>query len=374
MTSPDAGPMRVAVAPDSFKGSLTATEVAVALAAGWSTVRPADELVLLPQADGGEGTVDAVASCHDTGVWRELQGVRGPDGRPATGRWLLLRDGTAVIELAQMSGLPLMDSPDPGGASTTGLGQVIAAALADGAKALLIGLGGSASTDGGAGALRALGAKLLDRDGREIPDGGAGLAALASIDVGSLIEPPPDGVELLTDTTAVLCGPQGAAHVFGPQKGADPAERGRLDRALATFAACLGNRLPCSPDEPGAGAAGGTGFGLSAWGGRLVPGAVRIAELTGLSAEFDRVDVVVTGEGQFDATSLSGKLVGSVLERCADTAIRSVVVAGRLAASPPGIGISLSDLAGSSEAALAAPTMWCRVAGAVAAARLTSIL
>jgi glycerate kinase len=247
MTSPDAGPMRVAVAPDSFKGSLTATEVAVALAAGWSTVRPADELVLLPQADGGEGTVDAVASCHDTGVWRELQGVRGPDGRPTTGRWLLLRDGTAVIELAQMSGLPLMDSPDPGGASTTGLGQVIAAALADGAKALLIGLGGSASTDGGAGALRALGAKLLDRDGREIPGGGAGLAALASIDVGSLIESPPGGVELLTDTTAVLCGPQGAAHVFGPQKGADPAERGRLDRALVTFAACLGNPLPWGP-------------------------------------------------------------------------------------------------------------------------------
>ncbi|CAG7584692.1 Glycerate 2-kinase [Rhodococcus opacus] len=114
MTSTDAGSKRVVLAPDSFKGSLTATEVAAALAAGWSTVRPNDELVLLPQADGGEGTVDAVASCHDTGVCREVPGVRGPDGRPATGRWLLLRDGTAVIELAQMSGLPLMDSPDPG--------------------------------------------------------------------------------------------------------------------------------------------------------------------------------------------------------------------------------------------------------------------
>ncbi|TQC47468.1 glycerate kinase [Rhodococcus sp. WS4] len=371
MTSTDAGSMRVVLAPDSFKGSLTATEVAAALAAGWSTVRPDDELVLLPQADGGEGTVDAVASCHDTGVWREVPGVRGPDGRPRTGRWLLLEDGTAVVELAQMSGLPLMGSPDPGGASTTGLGQVIAAALADGAKALLIGLGGSASTDGGAGALRALGAKLLDRDGREIPDGGAALADLATIDVDWLIEPPPGGVELLTDTTAVLCGPHGAAQIFGPQKGADPAECDRLERALANLAGCLGARLPCSPDKPGVGAAGGTGFGLSAWGGRLVPGAARIAELTGLSAEFGRADVVVTGEGQFDATSLSGKLVGSVLERCAATATRSVVVAGRLAASPPGIGISLSDLAGSADGALAAPTMWCRVAGAVAAARLT---
>jgi len=361
----------VVIAPDSFKGSINANDLAESLAAGWATVRPQDELVLLPQADGGEGTLDAVASCHPNATWHSVAGVSGPDGRKTTGRWLCLDDGTAVVELAQMSGLPLMRRPDAGGASTTGLGQVIAAALDAGAKSLIVGLGGSASTDGGAGALRALGAKLLDRDGRSIGVGGAALSRLDSIDIDKLRVPPLGGVELLTDTTAVLCGASGAAHVFGPQKGASAGLRTRLDSALEQFATCLGSVVATTRiDEPGAGAAGGTGFGLSAWGGHLVPGADRIADFTGLSNEFGRADVIVTGEGRFDATSMRGKLVGTVLQRSIETATRTVVVAGQLAISPPGLGISLADLAGSAEAAIAHPSRWAYEAAAVAAARI----
>jgi glycerate kinase len=361
--------LRVVIAPDSFKGSLDATAVAAAIADGWATTRSQDELVLLPQADGGEGTLDAVASCRRA-ERRALAGVRGPDGHPTTGQWLRLDDGTAVVELAQMNGLPMMAAPDPCGASTFGLGQVIAAALDDGARALLVGLGGSASTDGGAGALRALGAQLRDGRGADIALGGAALARLASIDLTHLHPPPPGGVQLLTDTTAVLCGPAGAAHVFGPQKGADPTMCAELDAALGHFAACLSKVAVCRPDQPGAGAAGGTGFGLAAWGATLVPGAARTAELTGLAAEFGCADVIVTGEGQFDRTSLTGKLVGSILHRCAGTSTRPVVIAGRFAATPPAASMSLTELAGSAEQALAHPARWAHAAGAAAAAAL----
>jgi glycerate 2-kinase len=361
--------LRVVIAPDSFKGSLDATAVADAVARGWASTRPQDALILLPQADGGEGTLDAVASCHPDAQWREVSGVCGPDGHPTIGRWLRLDDSTAVVELAQMNGLPMMGALDPGGASTFGLGQVIAAALVDGARALMIGLGGSASTDGGSGALRALGAQMYDRDGREVPPGGTGLAHLATVDLNNL-RPPPGEVQLLTDTTAVLCGPAGAAHVFGPQKGADAATCAELDAALGHFVACLSKVAVCRPDQPGAGAAGGTGFGLAAWGANIVPGATRIAELTGLADEFGRADVIVTGEGQFDRTSLTGKVVGSILNRCAATSTRPVVIAGRLAAPAPPGSVSLTDLTGSAALAMAHPARWARAAGAAAAAAL----
>ncbi|MGC0365164.1 glycerate kinase [Rhodococcus sp. 27YEA15] len=361
--------MRVVFAPDSFKGSIDAAELARVLAAGWASVRPADELVLLPQADGGEGTLDAIASCHDGAAWHSIPAVSGPDGSPRTGRWLSLPDGTAVVEIAQMSGLPLMAELDAGNASTTGLGQVISAALDAGATALIIGLGGSASTDGGSGALRALGARLLDRDGNSVDDGGLALSNLASVDIENLRAVPAGGVQLLTDTTAVLYGKDGAAYIFGPQKGADEGMCAELDHALEHFATTLGETARIDPDRPGAGAAGGTGFGLATWGGQLVPGADRIAELTGLNREFGTADVIVTGEGRFDRTSLTGKLVGSVLGKSANTTTRTVVVAGQLAASPPDIGVALVDLAGSTEAALAEPARWAHAAAAEAAAR-----
>lgn len=355
------------IAPDSFKGSLDATSLSAELATGWATVRPRDQLVLLPQADGGEGTLTAIASCHPEAVWHEIADVCGPDGRMVPGRWLSLDDGTAVVELAQMSGLPLMRALDPAHATAAGLGQVINAALDAGATALVVGLGGSASTDGGAGALVSMGARLLDSHGDELGIGGAALAQLHTVDVTGLRSVPHGGVELLTDTTVTLCGREGAAYIYGPQKGADEEMCRLLDDALKRFATNLQAVLPGQPDEAGAGAAGGTGFGLSAWGGKLVPGAARIADLTGLTEEFERADVVVTGEGRFDDSSLTGKLVGSVLQRCAHVGTRSVVVAGQLAIAPPDCGVSLTELAGSPDRAMVEPAYWARRAGSVAA-------
>jgi glycerate kinase len=356
-------PLRVVIAPDSYKGSLDAAAVAQAIAEGWRSVRPGDDLVLLPQADGGEGTLAAVASAIPRAEPRSAGDVTGPDGRPTPGHWLELPDGTAVIELAGPSGLPLMAAPDPLGASTRGLGEVIGAALDAGAGALVIGLGGSASTDGASGALAALGMRLLDSDGRPLGDGGGELARLARIDRSALRAAPVGGVRLLSDVTAPLLGPTGAAAVFAPQKGADAGDVLTLEAALANYARLLGD----GADVPGAGAAGGAGYGfLAAWGARIEAGSQAIARLTGLDAEAASADVVVTGEGRFDATSTTGKVVGGVLDLAGG---RTMIVAGQLAADPPpGVRAwGLSDIAGSVEAALGDPARWLRDAGGQAA-------
>lgn len=361
------GPLRVLVAPDSFKGSLPASAVAEALATGWHAVRPHDTVTLLPQADGGEGTVDAVARCVPDGRMRTAEPVSGPDGRPVPGRWLTLPGGEVVLDSASVCGLPLLDRPDPLRASTTGLGRLLRQVLATGAPSVTVGLGGSATTDGGAGALRGLGARLLDHAGDEIGPGGGALVRLHRIDVADLVPPPPGGVRLLTDTRAVLTGPAGAATVFGPQKGASPREVALLDRALARFADVLATVLPVEADRTGSGAAGGTAFGLAAWGGRIVPGADTVGDLTGLHGLLPQADVVVTGEGRYDATSTTGKLVGALLRRCAPYPAVPVVVAGQIATPPPAAAIALTDLAGSVDAALADPVRWLRRAGALVA-------
>ncbi|HEV7742274.1 MAG TPA: glycerate kinase [Pseudolysinimonas sp.] len=356
-------PLRVVLAPDSFKGSLDAPDVAAAIAEGWRSVRPGDDIRMLPQADGGEGTLAVIASAVEGAVLRSAGTVTGPDGRAVPGHWLQLPGGTAVIELAQASGLPLMASPDPLGATTCGLGEVIAAALDAGAKALVIALGGSASTDGGAGALAALGMRLLDGDARPIGFGGAELARIARIDRSSLRPAPAGGVRLLSDVTAPLLGPTGAAAVFGPQKGASAADVRTLEDGLARYAALLGG----DSTTPGSGAAGGTGYGfLAAWGAGIESGARAIAELTGLTAEAASADVVVSGEGRFDATSSTGKVVGQALALAGD---RTVIIAGQLAADPPeGVQAwALAGLAGSVDAAIADPSRWLREAGAAAA-------
>ncbi|MER5864892.1 glycerate kinase [Kitasatospora sp. NPDC002040] len=348
--------MKVVIAPDSFKGTATATDAAAALAAGWRSVRPGDELLLCPMADGGEGTLAAVGA---GGELIEVPNCTAPDGRPVTGQYALLPDGTAVVELATASGLPLLDRPAPLTATTRGTGQTVAAALDRGARRLLIGLGGSASTDGGAGLLAALGLRLLDADGRRLPDGGAALTAAVRVDRSEL-RPPPAEVLLLTDVTNPLLGPDGAAAVYGPQKGASPADIAHLDRGLARLAGLLGG----DPGRPGAGAAGGTAYGLhAAWGARLTPGAPAVADLLGLPAAVADADLVITGEGRFDPTSLRGKAVGEVLHRAAHT--RTVVVAG--AATLP--ALTLTALAGSTAAALADPLRWLRAAGAALAER-----
>ena len=361
--------MRVILAPDSLKGTVSARHAAVALARGWSAVRPADELALLPLADGGEGTVDAFAAASPDADLRTTR-VTGPDGRGVDASWLLLPDGTAVTELAESSGLPLMAGPDPLGASTLGLGEVLAEALAAGADRIVVGLGGSASTDGGAGALQALGARFLGPDGRALPPGGGALLDLAHADLSGLLAPPARGVTLLCDVTAPLLGPCGAAHVFGPQKGAGPEQVALLDEALARLAGVLAGE----PEAAGMGAAGGTAYGLAAaWGAEIAPGARTVAHLAGLPAALDRADLVVTGEGRFDRTSLTGKVVGGVVELASSAGVPVGIVAGSIAGEPPAsvrFTASLTELAGSVESALAEPERWLEVAGRDLASRV----
>lgn len=324
---------RIVIAPDSFKGSLDAESVASAIAEGWRRVRPDDEIVELPQADGGEGTLAAMERAVPGSARRSAGPVTGPHGGPVPGEWLQLPDGTAVVELAQMSGIALMPELDPLGATTRGLGEVIAAAIDAGAERLVIALGGSASTDAGVPALEAIG----DR------------------------RPPAGGAMLLTDVTAPLLGPGGATAIFGPQKGATTPElRATLEARLAEAAQRLGG----DPDEPGAGAAGGTGYGLATWGARIVPGATEVSELSGLTAAAATADLVVTGEGRFDEQSLIGKVVGCALELGRPTAL----VAGSVAAEFPGAAaIGIANLAGSVDAAIAEPARWLREAGAALA-------
>ena len=220
-------------------------------------------MVAVPLADGGEGTLDVLAAAVPGARWQQAQ-VTGPAGQPVDCPWLDLPDGTAAVELAAASGLPLLSRPDPLGAQTIGLGEVIGCALDAGARQVTIALGGSASTDGGTGALAALGARFLDADGRPLPAGGGALRDLAAVDLTGLRPPPPGGVSCLSDVRAPLLGPAGAAAVFGPQKGASPAQVALLDEGLARLAGLLGG----DPDAPGAGAAGGTGYGLAAGVGR----------------------------------------------------------------------------------------------------------
>jgi glycerate 2-kinase len=359
--------VRVVIAPDSLKGSLDAAPAAEAIAAGWRSVRSGDELVLLPQADGGEGTLDAIASAVPDARVADAGPVTGPDGRPVEAHWLVLPDGTAVVELAQSSGLPRMERLDARGATTRGLGEVIVRALDGGARTLVVGLGGSASTDGGTGALAALGLGLLDADGRVLPDGGGALAGLARVDRGALRAAPHGGVRLLSDVTAPLLGPLGAAAVYGPQKGADARDVAALDAALARLADALGG----DPAAPGSGAAGGTAYGFAAaWGASIEPGSAAIADLTGLPAALGDADVLLTAEGRFDATSLAGKVVGHVLGLVAGTATRAGVIAGRVDADPGCWSAALVDLAGSPDAAIGDPARWLAAAGAQAARAL----
>ena len=396
--------MRVLIAPDSFKGSLGAGAAAAALAQGWLGVRPGDQVTRLPLADGGEGTLDVLAATVPGARWHRAR-VTGPAGAPVTARWLslpaespglqgpakgavasrgplsergVLRDSppraeAAVVELAETSGLPLLVHADPLGAQTTGLGEVLGRALDAGAGRILVGLGGSAATDGGTGALAALGARFLDAAGRPLPPGGGALAGLARTDLSGLRPPPPGGVTCLTDVTAPLLGSYGAAAVFGPQKGADRTQIARLEAGLARLAEVLGG----DPGAPGAGAAGGTGYGLAAaWGAVLAPGAAELARLTGLDRALAEADLVITGEGTFDATSLTGKTCGTVLAAAAAAGVPVALVAGQVSEGfagerpaldgapgtvpAPAAVVTLTDLAGGTAAALASPRRWLR--------------
>lgn len=355
--------LHVVIAPDSFKGSVSATEAVSALSAGWTSARPDDVLTGIPVADGGEGTLDVFIAALP-GARRHSREVTGPDGRPVVdAAWLELPDGSALVELACVSGLPLMAEPDPLRAQTVGLGELIGAALDVGSRQVLVALGGSASTDGGTGLLTALGARFLDDAGNPLPPGGGSLIDLARVDLSGLRPPPAGGVQCLVDVDAPLLGPKGAAAVFGPQKGADPADVQVLDRGLARLAEHLGG----DPATPGAGAAGGTAYGLAAaWDAQLVPGAQTIASRAGLTDALVGADLVITGEGRFDRTSLTGKVVGGVIELASTARVPVLLVAGQISDDPPSLirsAVALVDLAGGLEPALADPQRWLHEAG-----------
>lgn len=320
-------------------------------------------------ADGGEGTLAAMAIALPLAQRSKIE-VSGANGDPRTANWLLLppRDHepkTALVELASACGIEGLAELIPMTASTFGLGQVIEAAVASGAKRILIGLGSSASTDGGTGMLAALGARLLDADGDALPLGGAALSRLARIDMAGLVDL--EGVELigLTDVSNPLLGERGAARIFGPQKGASGQQVETLDAALTRLSEVAGKHLA---EVPGAGAAGGAGFGLLLLGAQLKSGAETIAELIGLSAAVAEADLVITGEGKFDSQSAAGKVPAKVAALAAG---RTALVAGQVS---PEADISafvsttsLTDLAGSSELAIGDAAHWLREAGAALA-------
>ncbi|GAB3603632.1 glycerate kinase [Microbacterium aureliae] len=364
-------PRTVVLAPDSFKGTIGAAAAARALADGWRTVDPAARLLLLPMADGGEGTLDAFAAAIPA-ARRMPVTVTGPEGTPVAASWLLLPaspgapGGTGVVELASTSGIELLGEPPlprPWDADTRGFGQAIAAALAHGVDRLVVGIGSSASTDAGIGMLRALGARVTDAAGDDVASGARGLADVAAVDLGGLAPLPAGGVDVLTDVTNPLLGPRGAAAVFGPQKGLLPDEIDAVDTALGRAAALM----PADPSAPGAGAAGGAGFGLLAWGARLLPGADAVADLVGLAGAVAGAAVVVTGEGSFDGQSAAGKAPAHVAALAARSGVPVALVAGRIAAdadtSAFTASVSLTEIAGSADAAVADAARWLREAG-----------
>jgi glycerate kinase len=303
--------MRIIVAPDSYKGSVSALGVAAAMARGIHAVFPEAEVQQVPVADGGEGTVEALVAA--TGGRFELTEVPGPLGDPVRARWGVLGDGrTAVLEMAAASGLPLIPEGrrDPRITSTAGTGWLIRAALDAGLRRLIIGIGGSATNDGGAGMARALGARFLDAQGQALPEGGAALVRLERIDLAGL-DPRLAEAEILVacDVDNPLTGPRGASAIYGPQKGASPDQVQELDRALAVFARvatrATGREVG---DLPGAGAAGGLGGGLL-WftPARLRPGVAIVLEATAFEALVAGADLVITGEGRTDAQTAMGK-------------------------------------------------------------------
>ncbi|PRB13081.1 glycerate kinase [Microbacterium sp. MYb62] len=361
---------RVVLAPDSFKGTITAADAAAALADGWASVDPEAEFVHRPMADGGEGTVAAFEAAVP-GAVRMPVTVDGPAGKPIDTSWLLLPPtqdapaGTAVVDIGSTSGIELLDELRPWDADTTGFGQAMAAALDHGVSRLVVGIGSSASTDGGTGMLAALGARFLDASGAPVARGARGLADIASVDVSGLRAAP--DVRVLTDVTNPLTGPRGAAAVFGPQKGLRDDDIAFVDGGLRRLAELLG----IDPAGQGNGAAGGTGAALAVWGGTLAPGAAEVAELIGLADAIADADVVITGEGSYDGQSGDGKVPSFLAGLAAAAGAQAMLAAGRITPDADtalfAASASLTDLAGSADAALAEPARWLRDAGAVLA-------
>ncbi|MFD9948386.1 glycerate kinase [Nonomuraea sp. NPDC059023] len=310
--------MRILIAPSGFKESLSAGMVAEAIARGVRRVLPLARTETLPLVDGGEGSAAALAEA--LGGRLVPYTTTGPVGAPVDSHLALLPGGTAVVEMAATAGLRLVprELRDPGLTTTYGVGQLIAAALDHGVRRVLVGCGDSGTSDGGAGALTALGARLLDAEGRALPAGGAALARLDRIDVSGL-DPRLAGVELLVacNPCNVLCGPRGVARVFGPQKGATPERVEELAAAMERWAGVLERDLGAGGlrTAPGSGASGGLGAGLAAVGGRLLPRFEVLLDHVDLDAKIAAADLVITAEGAIDAQTPSGKIPAEVARR-----------------------------------------------------------
>ena len=330
--------MRIVVAPDKFKGSVSAEEAAEHIAAGIREAQPDAQVTILPVADGGEGTLDAAVTA---GYTRHDLTVTGPIGEPVAAAWARL-DDTAVVEMSLASGLAALPHDENGEpvlaareATSRGTGELIAAALDTGCTRVILGVGGSANTDGGAGMLAGLGARLLDAAGHEIPDGGAALAQLAAVDVSGLHPRVPEAQFVLAaDVDNPLTGARGAAAVFGPQKGASQQDVSELDAALGTFrdvlAEALGDSARDAAEAPGAGAAGGVGYAaLAVLNATRRPGIDVVLDLVNLDEAVTGADLLITGEGSLDEQSLGGKTPVGVLKVGQAHGVPVIAVCGR---------------------------------------------
>lgn len=335
MTASNQAPL-IAIAPDSFKGSLDASGVAKAIADGLGRALPLARFKLIPMADGGEGTVDAwLATSQSRLVSAEVQ---DPLGRKIIAHYGRNDDSrTAIIEMASASGLVLLDASEraPLAASTYGTGQLISHALDHGVRHIIIGIGGSATNDGGTGMARALGARFLDRHGRELEPGGGDLANLSKIDLSALDKRlEQTRIEVACDVTNPLYGPDGASAVYGPQKGATPEMVDRLDAALRRLADVTTEQWPELAEIPGrkgSGAAGGLGYGLQAFcGATLRRGVELVAEAISLRENLQGCQLVVTGEGKLDGQTLNGKTPAGVAAVATDLGIPTIAICGCL--------------------------------------------
>lgn len=325
--------MRVVIAPDSFKECLSAADVAAAIASGVRQALPQADIACVPMADGGEGSLDAVLDATQ-GERRQIDALNA-NGMPCQANWAWLGDGKAFIEMAAAAGLEQIPPAErkPLQASSYGVGQLIQAAVQAGARHIVLGLGGSATNDAGAGLLQALGARLLDEQGNELPAGGAALQKLARIQLHDL-DPRLNDVqfEIAVDVDNPLCGPKGASAIFGPQKGASADDVAVLDAALAHFADVCARH--CGKDErdiPGMGAAGGLGFAIkTCFNASFRPGVELMAELSGLAAAMQGADLVFTGEGRMDAQTLLGKTPAGVARYARRDGIPVIAIVGSL--------------------------------------------
>jgi len=356
--------MKIVIAPDSFKESLSALQVAAAIEAGMREVFPDAEYVKVPVADGGEGTVQALVDA--TGGWRVDQRVTGPLGEPVQAFYGRTGDGGAVIEMAAASGLELVPSArrDPRITTSRGTGELILHALDAGARRFVLGVGGSATNDGGAGMLQALGACLLDADERPIGPGGAELARLARIDVVGLDRRLLDSeFHIACDVSNPLTGPRGASAIFGPQKGATPALVEQLDANLAHYADIIARDLGRDErDMPGAGAGGGIALAMVVFlHGRLRPGIEIVTEAVKLDAAVRGADLVITGEGRIDGQTVNGKTPMGVARVAARHGVPVIGIGGGLAPDAGAVHAHGID------AVFAAVSRPCTVAEALAA-------